>query len=216
MEKQNQTEKMKRLILHTPSANAKGNLHSSGKVEVLQGSTMKSYAPKEMAKMKAVFEQLVSKKIIVVEDSKARFVKSYMFKSLNEAASFLLHRGGDNSASWHASEEKRTTENQPKKKKAPADTKPVSKKQEKKPAHAGHPAKEHPVKAHLLHPEKKQTSYPKKSAAQGKGTGSKRKDPRNPRGIRPQGNDALKAAQRIETTGYVRFAGMGQGVKVKH
>lgn len=209
MEQHNKTIQTKRLILHTPSATAKANMQVSGKCEVLQGSTMNVYAAKEMAKMRAVFEQLVEKKVLVVEaDGKAKFAKSYLFKNANEAASFLLHRGGENSAAWRTSEQKN-----PETKKAvvKATPKKQEKKAEKKPVH-----KNKPDKAQTDSTEKKSSAYPKKPAVHGKGNGSKRKDPRNPRGIRPQGNEAIKAAQSVPTAGYVRFAGMGQGTKIKH
>lgn len=201
MEKNNQKEKITKMTLHTPSASARGMLHSSGKLEVLQGSTMKAYAEKEMAKMKTLFDQLVAKKVLVVaEDRKVSFAKTYNFKSANEAASFLLHRGGDNSTCWKKAEVKKAEAPAEKKKEKPA----LAKQAVKKP------------KAKTAHTEKKQTSFAKKSASANHTGGSRRKDPRNPRGIRPQGNDALRAAQSVETKGYVRFAGMGQGVKVKH
>ena len=209
MEQHDKTIQIKRLILHTPSANAKANLQVSGKCEVLQGSTMKVYAAKEMVKMKTVFEQLVEKKVLVVEaDGKAKFAKSHLFKSANEAACFLLRRGGENSTAWRSTELKK-----PETKKAaakPAPKKP-EKKADKKPVH-----KNKPAKAQTAQTEKKASAYPKKPAVHGKGNGSKRKDPRNPRGIRPQGNEAVKAAQSVPTPGYIRFAGMGQGVKIKH
>lgn len=207
MEQKSKNEKMTRVIIHTPSANAKGNLHASGKLEVLQGSVMKVYAGKEMAKMKAVFEQLVEKKVLTVEeDGKAKFAKSYAFKNASEAASFLLHRGGDNSTAWHHTEDKKAA-GKPVHAKQPAAKKPAS----KKPVHAAKPAAKDPK-----HTEKKKNPYPKKTAAAPKTGRSKRKDPRNPRGIRPQGNEAVKAAASIQNPGYVRFAGMGQSVKKNH
>ena len=205
MEQHNKTIQTKRLILHTPSATAKANMQVSGKCEVLQGSTMNVYAAKEMAKMRAVFEQLVEKKVLVVEaDGKAKFAKSHLFKSANEAASFILHRGGENSAAWHTSEQKNTETKKPV-------LKADSKKTVKKPVH-----KNKSDKVQVDSTKKTLSAYPKKPAAHGKGSTSKRKDPRNPRGIRPQGNEAVKAAQSVPAAGYVRFAGMGQGTKIKH
>jgi hypothetical protein len=212
MEKNNQKEKITKMTLHTPSASARGMLHSSGKLEVLQGSTMKAYAEKEMAKMKTLFDQLVAKKVLVVaEDRKVSFAKTYNFKSANEAASFLLHRGGDNSTCWKKAEVKKAEAPAEKKKEKPALAKQAVKKPKAKTVH-----KEKVQSTHTAHTEKKQTSFAKKSASANHTGGSRRKDPRNPRGIRPQGNDALRVAQSVETKGYVRFAGMGQGVKVKH
>ena len=229
MRTNNKEDKVTRASLHTPTVNAKGNMHSSGKVEVLAGTSMKSYAAKEMAKMRAVFDQLKAQGVIVEEtEGRARFAKTYVFKSANDAASFLLHRGGDNSSAWHSAAEQKPAVKKPvhhqqaeKKKETKAGKPAPAKKQE----HAA--AKSAPKKqakksvqqnkpAAPKHTDKKQTPANQKSASNRKGGASKRKDPRNPRGIRPQGNDAVKEAQKVAAKGYVQFAGMLQGVKVKH
>lgn len=198
---------------------------------------MKAYTGKEMAKMKALFEKLQAQGIITEgEEGKVRFAKSHAFKDANEAASFLLHRGGDNSSAWHTEKKHTDAKQKPAgekhapavQKQRPAEKKhePVAPKQkpvEKKKQHpsqpkqAKKPVQHKPVKNDAKPKEKKQNSNHQKSASAVKGKSSKRKDPRNPRGIRPQGNDAVKAAQKAAATGgYVRFAGMGQSVKVKH
>lgn len=215
MKPQKKENNVKRVTLHTPTVNAKGNLHASGQIEVLAGSVMKDYTEKEMAKMRAVFSKLVSQGVISVKDGKARFDKTHSFQNANEAASLLLHRGGDNAKAWHAADyAKEKTKPAPKKdpvKKQNTEKKQETK-QEKKPA----AKKKHEPKKAGRPAEKKQTPATKKSAFKGNGKTSHRKDPRNPRGIKPQGREAEKAAQQVQRPGYIQFAGMGQHSKVKH
>lgn len=218
MEQHNKVDTIQKAVLHTPSANAKASIHTNGKTEVLQGAVMKAYTGKEMTKMKAIFEQLVKKGVIVLEaEGKAKFAKTYAFHSANEAASFLLHRGGDNSAAWHKAEGKPAAvkKQQPKHTQPKEAEKKHSAKPQQHPSNKKAPSAKKAAAPQAKHAEKKQTSYPKKSANSKSGS-SRRKDPRNPRGIRPQGNEAAKSAPHVDAIGYIRFAGMGQGVKVKH
>lgn len=87
--------------LETPSTRAKGNENVDGTFSVLKGSTMKQYGPKESTKLKLQFAKLLETKVIQLDETgKAVFVKNYKFMNKGEAASFLMHRGGDNEQAW--------------------------------------------------------------------------------------------------------------------
>ena len=75
--------------------------HGKAGVEVLPGSTMKAYGPKEMKKMRTLFLDLQAKGVLHENDNgKIQFAQSWVFSSLNEAAQFLMHRGGENAQAW--------------------------------------------------------------------------------------------------------------------
>ncbi|MCH3961049.1 MAG: hypothetical protein LKF63_08135 [Solobacterium sp.] len=207
-----------RMFLHTPTVNGKSNVQPDGKTEVLAGTAMKAYGGKEASKMRAVYGKLKEEGVIEeTENGRASFTKNYTFRDLNEAASFLLHRGGDNTAAWHKTDAKKPQRKKPvKKAAASAEHAPVrKKKQTAKPAAAGKPAKGAKKQADKKQTDKKQPAVRsnKKTSPYSKGKSSKRRDPRNPRGIRPQGNEAVKEGEKVAAAAYVRFAGMGQSIK---
>jgi primosomal protein N' len=209
-----------RMFLHTPTVNGKSNVQPDGKTEVLAGTAMKAYGGKEASKMRAVYGKLKEEGVIEeTENGRARFAKNYTFNDMNEAASFLLHRGGDNTAAWHKTDAKRPQRKKPvKKASASAEHAPIrKKKQTAKPASAGKPAKGTKKQADKKQTDKKQpvARSNKKTSSYSKEKSSKRRDPRNPRGIRPQGNEAVKEGEKVAAVAYVRFAGMGQNTKQK-
>jgi hypothetical protein len=217
--KQNEKEEsVARMFLHTPTVNGKSNVYSDGKTEVLAGTVMKAYGGKEASKMRAVYTHLKEEGVLEeTENGRSSFAKNYTFRDLNEAASFLLHRGGDNTAAWHKTEAKKTQRKKPAKKaSASEENASVSKKK--------HPVKK-PVAVKSTKGTKKQINKKQtdkkqpashsntKTSPYSKGKSSKRRDPRNPRGIRPQGNEAVKEGEKVAAAAYVRFAGMGQSIK---
>ncbi len=90
------------VTLVSPTANARAIYHNPKDVEILPGTTLKAYAQRDMQKMKGKYENLVARGIIQ-EDSngQAHFENTEHFGSLNEAAQFLMHRGGENSQAWN-------------------------------------------------------------------------------------------------------------------
>ena len=91
----------KLLVIHTPTADAKAVFHDPSHIEILAGSIMKPYFKREMRKNRNMFYSLKNDGTLVNEaDFKVRFAKNAMFGSLSDAAGFLLHRGGENSAVW--------------------------------------------------------------------------------------------------------------------
>lgn len=192
----NQTTYTK-MYIHTPTVNAKGNIYENGETVVRIGTTMKAYGSKDTSKKKSIYTKLIATGALKeTEDGKAKFVKDFHFKDVNEAASFLLHRGGDNTSAWRKTEVKK-----------PA-VKPVTKQEKKKPVSA---QKQGKAKTQAKVTPKQPT---KKVETSAKAKLSKRRDPRNPRGIQPQGSDAVKAAQKVtNNVGFVRFAGMAHPVK---
>ena len=95
------TEGEEQISLTAPTVNARAINHGKAGVEVLPGSTMKAYGPKEMKKMRTLFLDLQVKGVLHENDNgKIQFAQSWVFSSLNEAAQFLMHRGGENAQAW--------------------------------------------------------------------------------------------------------------------
>lgn len=89
------------LVLSSPSANARAIFHAPDRIEVLSGSVMKAYGRNEMKKMRTMYNDFAARGILHEEaDGQARFDAGAFFGSLNEAAQFLMHRGGENTAAW--------------------------------------------------------------------------------------------------------------------
>ena len=89
------------LVLSTPTTNAKAIFHHPGRIEVLSGTRMKPYGNGDMKKMKILYNDLTARGILHEKaDGQAVFDASAEFNSLNEAARFLMHRGGENISSW--------------------------------------------------------------------------------------------------------------------
>lgn len=89
------------LVLTSPTANARAIFHSPTRIEVLSGTTLKAYGANEMKKMRSLYNDFAARGILHEEaDGQARFDAGAFFSSLNEAAQFLMHRGGENTAAW--------------------------------------------------------------------------------------------------------------------
>ncbi|MCR5794002.1 MAG: DUF262 domain-containing HNH endonuclease family protein [Solobacterium sp.] len=89
------------VVLNSPTVSARAIIHSETDIEVLSGTTMKAYSHSEMKTMRQLYLDLCKRDILTEdENGRAQFERSRHFKSLNEAAQFLMHRGGDNSAAW--------------------------------------------------------------------------------------------------------------------
>ena len=89
--------------LNAPTVSARAIRHSDKDIEVLPGSEMKAYGPREMKKNRTVFLDLSERGILHENDTgRIQFAQSWHFSSLNEAAQFLMHRGGENTAAWKA------------------------------------------------------------------------------------------------------------------
>ncbi|MBR4162923.1 MAG: HNH endonuclease, partial [Solobacterium sp.] len=89
------------IILTAPTVNARAIFHSLNDIEVLSGSTMKAYGNREMKTNKEIFRSLYEQGILREDDEgRIQFEQSRHFSSLNEAAQFLMHRGGDNTNAW--------------------------------------------------------------------------------------------------------------------
>ncbi len=112
------------VTLSTPTANARAIYHQANDIEVLPGTTLKAYGQREMQKMKSLFEDYVARGLIQ-EDSngQAHFEQSVHFASLNDAAQFLLHRGGDNANAWSFDDGRKIKENTKKESKSKVNTK---------------------------------------------------------------------------------------------
>ena len=89
------------VVLNSPTVSARAIIHSDTDIEVLSGTTMKAYSRSEMKSMRQLYLDLCKRDILAEdENGRAQFERSRHFKSLNEAAQFLMHRGGDNASAW--------------------------------------------------------------------------------------------------------------------
>ena len=89
------------LVLISPTANAKAIVCGDGSVEVLSGTRLKPYGEGDMKKMKVLYNDYTARGLIrELEDGQAVFENAIKFVDLNQAAQFLLHRGGDNMSAW--------------------------------------------------------------------------------------------------------------------
>ena len=89
------------IVLTSPSVNAKAVYHNARSIEILAGTKMKSYRPKEMKSMQQLYSDMLAMRILSEDEGgRIQFDKNYVFSDLNTAAQFLLHRGGDNLSAW--------------------------------------------------------------------------------------------------------------------
>ena len=87
--------------LNAPTVSARAIRHSDTDIEVLPGSEMKAYGPREMKSNRTVFMDLSQRGILHENDTgRIQFAQSWHFRSLNDAAQFLMHRGGENTQAW--------------------------------------------------------------------------------------------------------------------
>ena len=140
------------IVMTAPSVNARAVYHNAKSIEILSGSSMKSYGPQEMKTMRSLCRDLIASGVLNEEENgQIQFNRNYRFHDLNTAAQFLLHRGGDNLSAW-------TRENgtaflaQPSAQEGKAEQQPAAKKQE--------PAK--PRKQENAKPRKQENAHPKK------------------------------------------------------
>ena len=89
------------ILLNTPSVNVRALYVNPQCIEILAGSTMKSYRSNEMKSMRSLYRDMTEKGILFEdENGTVQFDKNFRFSDLNTAAQFLLHRGGDNTSAW--------------------------------------------------------------------------------------------------------------------
>lgn len=89
------------LVLSSPTADARAIFHGPQRIEVLAGTSFKVYGQREMKKMRILYNDLSGRGILHEHASgEASFDAPVFFNSLNEAAQFLMHRGGDNTSAW--------------------------------------------------------------------------------------------------------------------
>ena len=89
------------MMFTTPTVNAKAYLYPDQKVEVLAGTVMKPYSFKEMKRYRLLFNTLRKDNMIAPGgEGKVRLTRNVRFSNMNEAACFLLHRGGENAGVW--------------------------------------------------------------------------------------------------------------------
>lgn len=89
------------IVMTAPSVNAKAVYHNAKSIEILSGSSMKSYGPQEMKTMRSLCKDLIASGVLNEEENgQIQFNRNYRFHDLNTAAQFLLHRGGDNLSAW--------------------------------------------------------------------------------------------------------------------
>ena len=89
------------ITLNAPTVNAKAIYRNQHTIEVLTGSTMRAYGPQDMKSMRPQYLNMVQIGVLSEdENGRAQFEKNYRFHDLNLAASFLMHRGGNNLSAW--------------------------------------------------------------------------------------------------------------------
>ena len=89
------------IVLTAPTVSARALYHAADDIEVLAGTTMKAYGSREMKKMRAVYQDMYERGILAEDDEgRIQFEQNHHFSSLNEAAQFLMHRGGENAQAW--------------------------------------------------------------------------------------------------------------------
>ena len=184
------------VTLNAPTVSAHALIHNNGKTEVQAGTMMKAYGPNEMKKMRTLFAALIDQGVLSEnKDGRIQFTQSYTFANANEAARFLLHRGGDNEAAWHAEGRNR----KPKAKKETAENrKAKAEKKDARPAKST-PKHEHAGKENRQTPKK----TPEKAASQKQNRNEKdsRKTavPKNNNNQKKQKNQSASAAAKKET-----------------
>ncbi len=140
------------LSLNAPTVTARAIRLDSGMIEVLPGSIMKSYGPKEMKKMRKMYLDLDERGYFhSLENGRVQFNQAYRFEDLNTAAQFLMHRGGENENAWKQEGSAEETENTAVSE-TPAETKPEEKAPAKK-----KPARKTAAKKKSAKPAKKKT-----------------------------------------------------------
>ena len=89
------------LSLNAPTVTARAIRLEDGRIEVLPGSIMKEYGPKEMKKMRKLYLDLDERGYFhSLENGRVQFNQALKFDDLNTAAQFLMHRGGENADAW--------------------------------------------------------------------------------------------------------------------
>ena len=89
------------LVLSSPTTDARAIFHGPERIEVLAGTSFKVYGQGEMKKMRILYDDLAGRGILHEHASgEASFDAPVFFNSLNEAAQFLMHRGGENTSAW--------------------------------------------------------------------------------------------------------------------
>ena len=89
------------IALNVPTVNARAIYRNRHSIEILTGSTMRAYGPQDMKSMRPQYLNMVQIGVLSEdENGRAQFEKNYRFHDLNMAASFLMHRGGNNSSAW--------------------------------------------------------------------------------------------------------------------
>ena len=89
------------IVLTAPTVSARALYHAADDIEVLAGTTMKAYGNREMKKMRSLYHDMYERGILSEDDEgRIQFEQNHHFSSLNEAAQFLMHRGGENSGAW--------------------------------------------------------------------------------------------------------------------
>ncbi len=136
------------IVLNTPTVSARAIYRAKDHIEVLAGSTMKPYGPREMKTMRQQFQSMYDRGILTDdENGKIQFEQNCRFADLNAAASFLMHRGGENASSWVLEDGSEFHPEQVEEKKAPAQKKrPRPAKQKKNAAQKPAPQRKPPVK----------------------------------------------------------------------
>ena len=90
------------VVLSSPTASARALLHGENDVEILPGTALKAYGSRDIRRYSTLYRDLFERGILSEhQDGRALFDQSWHFSSLNEAAQFLMHRGGENTSAWH-------------------------------------------------------------------------------------------------------------------
>lgn len=226
------------LVLTSPTANARAIFHGPTRIEVLSGTTLKAYGANEMKKMRSLYNDLAARGILHEEaDGQARFDSGAFFSSLNEAAQFLMHRGGENTAAWTYEDgrraggtsvelqqlqaEKEKKKEQPKRnrkrrkktaeKAAPAEDSPKQKPEKK--AEEGSKSRRSRKKAEGrqkdMRGKEPQNRKEKKSSAAGRKKETKKNGSGRRRGNRGFAPQNEHSRSEKQTVSIVRFAGQG-------
>lgn len=195
------TKNTNMLILSTPSVEARAMIRKNN-VQILTGSTMKAYGDKEMKANRNQFIRLYDRGIIKeTQDGKMEFIQNYSFHDLNEAASFLMHRGGENSNAWKY-EDGRGLNEPLKQEKSSAVSKP-KKNEENHPSHKP---------SHVSRSRKQVGLNSQPTRKSNRKHETKTQNKRYSRQNRPHSNihpqsEKSKATKKIQTGGRVLFAG---------
>ncbi len=123
------------IVLSAPTVSARAIYHNPQSIEILPGTTMKAYHNREMKKNRQLYDDMYARDILSEdENGLIHFEQSFIFSGLNEAAQFLMHRGGENAQAWSYEDGSKIAEAAPAKE--PEKKEPESKEPEKKEAPA--------------------------------------------------------------------------------